>query len=551
MGGEFRHERTALGIDVVGNDWSTYARAFGGETTLTPVQGITSVNMPGLAGTPTSGNNLAMRGLLNLLSGSLSRVTQLYWLGSADSLGKWDDYRNDPQRNRELRQNQFSFFFKDDWKATPDLTLNLGVRWDYYGIPWVHGGLTPVLVGGGNALFGYSGGSFADWMSPGQRGALTELGFGAVGTVFNGVMQTGALHLRALAAGNARSNLANGNYVALANTLSTLNYAKVAGRNADLPDIPAGVNGAILRYTGFPENFIKTNPQLSTATLQNNLGNANYHSLQTQLTVRPAAGLSVQASHTWSKSLGAAGTFTNPFDRSADYTLQPGHRLHDFRTHGTFRLPIGPQQLLLGNSSGILARFAEGWDISWLFSAATGAPASIVAQNMLYANGVPDIVGPFDVNSGKVRWRDGADFGAYFGEGYTQVRDAQCSVIEQSLRSVCTLNAVADPSGRVVLQHPQPGTRGNLGQNVVEGPGEWKFDTSLSKRLRVRESVSMQLRLDAVNIFNHPLPDDPVLNINNVNFGNILQKGTLLTGGATQFAGDGKRLFKLQLRLEF
>jgi len=36
-----------------------------------------------------------------------------------------------------------------------------------------------------------------------------------------------------------------------------------------------------------------------------------------------------------------------------------------------------------------------------------------------------------------------------------------------------------------------------------------------------------------------------------VNFGNILQKGTLLTGGATQFAGEGKRLFKLQLHLEF
>ena len=50
--------------------------------------------MPGLAGTATTGNNAAMRGLLSLLSGSISRVTELFWLGSADRLDTWDD---DPQ----------------------------------------------------------------------------------------------------------------------------------------------------------------------------------------------------------------------------------------------------------------------------------------------------------------------------------------------------------------------------------------------------------------------------------------------------------------------
>ena len=31
------------------------------------------------------------------------------------------------------RANDFSVFLQDDWKVTPRLTLNLGVRWDYFG----------------------------------------------------------------------------------------------------------------------------------------------------------------------------------------------------------------------------------------------------------------------------------------------------------------------------------------------------------------------------------------------------------------------------------
>ena len=70
---------------------------------------------------------------------------------------------------RDIAQNEFGSFFKDDWKVTRDLTLNLGVRWDYYGVPWERNGLTTGLIGGGTALFGISGRSFDDWMKPGAR----------------------------------------------------------------------------------------------------------------------------------------------------------------------------------------------------------------------------------------------------------------------------------------------------------------------------------------------------------------------------------------------
>src|SRR5438105_6494904 len=72
-----------------------------------------------------------------------------------------------------------------------------------------------------------------------------NLGAGTVGQ--NGF--TGAAALRADSRFN--SNLANGNYSALAATLNTLNYTTAL--NPGLPAIPAGVNGTVLRVNQFPD----------------------------------------------------------------------------------------------------------------------------------------------------------------------------------------------------------------------------------------------------------------------------------------------------------
>ena len=110
-----------------------------------------------------------------------------------------------------------------------------------------------------------------------------------------------------------------------------------------------------------------------------------------------------------------------------------------------------------------------------------------------------------------------------------------------SLYSNCTNDAVMDAkTGKMLFQHPQPGSRGTAGRNTIELPGTWRFDANMSKTFRVTESKNVQIRFDATNILNHPNMGTPTVDTNsNTPFGVITAKGT------------DTRQFQGQLRLTF
>ena len=753
VGGELRRGHS-LGQDAIN---SLIPAANVGDTQLAaiPAGAISSTLITGLAGTTTTGNNQRMRQMLSFFAGSLASVGQGSWMTDPNNLETFTDYKQYDHRIRDMHnQNEASFFFKDDWKVKKSLTLNLGVRWAYFAVPWESDGLMTLPVGGGDAMFGISGRSWDGWMNPGQRADVTTLqfvgkgspnpninwypddwnnfgpavgfswqvpwfgegkttvrggyqmtyqinqsgnniiqeinapgasdiatyvpasnspyldlvkmqtlsfpihtltpagtplkpmqpslltgprnqqiyipdaglstpyaqnltlsvtravrsnltvdvryigtlsrkqwdpvvninqpnflynglkeafdaaragndsspalqvlenmfngmnlggtGFGPVGSTFGGVLQTAGMHLR----GNTtlRTNLANGNYAALAASLNTLNYSSAS--NPSLPIIPSGVVGTVLRQNNFPENFIVTNPQFGNVNNLTNVYSNNYHSLETQVTMRPKHGISFQSTYTWSKNLGTGqagglgASFTNLADRHADYSIQSDSRTHDFRTNGTFALPIGPNKLLFANSAGTLARIIEGWQASWIINLTSGAPTSIAAQNNVYALGTASIVGPFDGNSGNALYDSGTTWNYLPKGAYTQVPDPQCAQVTalQGLSAQCSIDAIADASGNIVLQTPAPGTRGTLGQRTVEGPGQWRFDANLQKSFQLSESKTLQFRMDARNILNHPELNNPTLTITSTNFGTINGKTTL------------HRQFQAQLRLTF
>ncbi len=141
-----------------------------GTATLAQISGI---QRTGLTGSSASANQSNAESLLNFLSGSVRSVAQGRFINQLN--GAWNNYPNEFTKVRDLAQNEFGFFFKDDWKATRDLTLNVGMRWDYFGVPWERNGLTTALQGGGYSLFGISGRGFDSWMKPGARADLMHL----------------------------------------------------------------------------------------------------------------------------------------------------------------------------------------------------------------------------------------------------------------------------------------------------------------------------------------------------------------------------------------
>ena len=48
-----------------------------------------------------------------------------------------------------------------------------------------------------------------------------------------------------------------------------------------------------------------------------------------------------------------------------------------------------------------------------------------------------------------------------------------------------------------MLRNPLPGTRGNLGQKVIELPGLWALDVAMSKAFKINETKRLQFRVDA------------------------------------------------------
>jgi hypothetical protein len=411
-------------------------------------------------------------------------------------------------------------------------------------------------------------------------------GYGQVGQTVNGVLQRGSAHLRRAFA----TNLANGNYAAVVTSLLTAGTTGAGGLQNVPIDPATGVtlvtsqralrngcdriaNNLTAGFTNpdtglqilprcFAENYFIANPQLSGAWWAENLGESTYNSLETQITMRPIHGLSLQATYGFSKTMTQPGNgFTNPLRPKDDYGKSLQSVGSDIRLNGTFELPVGPNKVLFGNSSGWIARAIERWQLGYIYNWSDGSPRTFLTNaNMLYANGRPNIVGPWDNPKGSVRW-DGQN-GSYFDDAYTTYQDPQCLSVttQDNLRASCTLSGLARvvPAGTAgailvnagtgvygipLLENPKPGQQGNLGSATMFTFGRWSFDANLGKTFQISESKTAQVRIDATNIFNHPTPQDPL---------GLSGQGTSFNANFGQITGKtGNRTFQAKLRLTF
>ncbi|HEX5000600.1 MAG TPA: TonB-dependent receptor [Terriglobia bacterium] len=422
-------------------------------------------------------------------------------------------------------------------------------------------------------------------------------GYGPVGTVVNGVLQRGSAHLRRSTAASffgptVSSALANGNYAGVIQALLPIaagfnlqplpldpkTGAPVAASQRVLRNgcdrIANGLTAGFMLSDGtqilprcFPENYFIANPQLSTANYAANYGKTNYNAFEAQFTLRPVYGITLQGAYGFSKTMELPGSgYTDPLNRQMDYRESIQSVGHDFRANGIIELPIGPNKFFLGRSGGWLARALEHWQTGFILEMAQGAPRTFLTNNnMLYANGRPDVVGPWNNPKGNVAWN--GQTGSFFGDPnpYATFADPQCAQRVGStdqngfnLRSQCSLlglamvvpegtpGAIPVSQGRFgipVLQNPLPGHQGTLGANTMNTHGRWRFDANLSKAFQLTERESLQVRIDAINVLNHPEPGDPA---------GLSGFGSSFTDNFGQITTkSGSRSFQGKLRLVF
>ena len=295
-----------------------------------------------------------------------------------------------------------------------------------------------------------------------------------------------------------------------------------------------GDYGFLLRDAGLPENFIVVNPQFAGSYYTGNFGNSTYHSFQADVNKRFSKGYTVQTNYTWSRTLGdeegdsqlLLNSFRTSRDRHIDKRLLAFHRTHVFRNSGIWELPIGPNRLLLGNSHGAVARLVEGWQFGGIFNLFSGGPNSLysgIGTVNQFTDNTAVLVGPLPSNGHATR----TDNGVIFFPGLNQVADPSIAQLTtaQGLRSSSSLKAVTDSAGNLIAVNPLPGALGSMSQTTFEGPGSFRFDINLEKRIHVLEGKTLVIRGDAINVLNHPVFGDPDTNINSTTFGRITSAG--------------------------
>lgn len=215
---------------------------------------------------------------------------------------------------------------------------------------------------------------------------------------------------------------------------------------------PSYSNAALVPYKGYGQiAYLKWD------------GTANYNSMQVSVQRRFSKGLTFGGVYTYSKSMTTANSdqdYQDPFDpRGLDYRTASWDRTHVVAINYVWDLPK-PAKLLGGPKW--VAYLTDNYQLSGIAQFMTGTPV--------------------DLNNGW-SWEPGtADGGNMWG----------------AIPYYYTLDKNGD------LQLPPIGTRVRGTRDIIRTGGMQNFDMSLFKNIPIKERYSVQLRLEAFNVFNHP-----------------------------------------------
>jgi len=258
--------------------------------------------------------------------------------------------------------------------------------------------------------------------------------------------------------------------------------------------------GSRLASPGVDANAIRPYAGYGVITNRIPVFTSNYNSLQASLNRRFSKGLTVQLGYTWSRLL-----TTSPEDRSLatynTYNLGQSYGPSILNTPQMFIASYVYDLPFYRNQNGFAGKLLGGWEISGITSIQTGQSLSITqGSDPFAAVSVPYSVGACTISASVTSCPLYPGGLGMFRSGSTvQVRaDEILGNVSGPKTAAKFFNtaAFADAVGHF----------GTSPVGAIYGPGLQVWDMSLIKNTRIAEQVSLQLRLETFNTFNHGNP---------------------------------------------
>lgn len=228
-----------------------------------------------------------------------------------------------------------------------------------------------------------------------------------------------------------------------------------------------------------------------------------------------------------------SSTFTDPTDPRLDRGLADFDAPQRLVVSPIWEIPMGR------GGNAFTQKLLGGWSIATIISFQSGNPFTLYSNNnsgeLDNFLDRPDVISPVQIyhNPRQVQNLSGDCGGGTPGHYYFNPADLECNV--------------GNPIGFPPDPNLTPGgvplfTHGNMGRNVLRGPGINNWDISIAKNIKLTESKSLEFRSEFFNAFNH------------VQFyGPTLQNGT--EGGDTLFgqitSDRGARIIQFALKFYF
>ncbi len=466
--------------------------------------------------------------------------------------GKGDD-------SYHFRGNSWDWFAQDEWKLRGNLTLNLGVRYEYVS-PFaetsnrivnldVAPGVTAVQpvqpgqpgIGGSRfptTLVNPDRNNFSPrlgiaWKAKNKTVIRAGYGMNYNTGAYQGIGQQLAFQppfsftQTNVQAATGDLTLQNGFPVAPAGTITNsygvernyrLGYVQVW--NADVQQEIAPTLLLNISYNGtkgtrldIVESPNRTATGILLANVQpflfeNSLADSTAHSGTVRLRKRLQRGVAVSGSYTWAKaiddasSIGGGSTVVaqDAFNLSAERGLSGFDQRHRFTGDSTWELPLGHDKRWLTQKSAMRDVFGDWqWNGDWTI--ASGTPFS------------PRIVGnTTDVSRGS---------NGTLRPNVTGVPVALSNPSVSAWFNTAAFAPAVDSSGNTVF--------GNARRNSIVGPGSLVFNMAMTKTFPLKENRFVEVRAQASNVFNKPQFVGIDTNFSSPTFGQVTSVGAMRT----------------------